>query len=177
MSVSQLTDPLQHSHSWEATSTSASQIPRILWNSVVNYHVPNSRSQPDQSSSGHTLFPFLGDWFSYYDSVAMMLWTTFPAFPISSQWCTSVWIPWEIPAWPAICDRRRREASWHQDRDAWHRFLLRRDISFMSQWDKCFIVISVHMAVWRVPSDTFVPHTHRCHNRVLGVRASTALFF
>ena len=93
------------------------------------------------SSISHIDLPLLTGFVTDYGAMAVMLWTTFPAVPISSQWCTSVWTSWEIPAWQAICNRRRREASWHlQDRDTWHQFFLHRDTSLdvtVGQMFKC----------------------------------------
>ena len=64
--VSRLRNSIQQSPSWEAASSSASQeIPRILWNPMVNYRksqVPATcpYSTPDQSSP-HVPFPLFED--------------------------------------------------------------------------------------------------------------------
>ena len=159
----QITNSVEQNGSWEATSSSASEIPWILWNPMINDHVSKSLppipflSQIDPVQAPlHPVswrFVLILSSISYfgltlptgpvtdYGAMAVMLWATFPSVPISSQWCTSVWTYSEIPAWQAICNRRRREASWYlQDRDTWHRFLLRRNTSLgvtVEQMLKC----------------------------------------
>lgn len=39
----------------------------------------------------------------------------------------------------------------------------------VSQWDSCWSVNGTYMEVWRVPSATLVPRTHRNQNKVLGI--------
>ena len=197
----QITNSMEQNGSWEASSSWASQIPRILWNPKVNYHVSKS---PPPISVLSQINPFPAPLPSRFLKIHFNIILHIPFRPdTANRTCywqrrygydvmyhipcsldlipvsTSVWTPWEIPAWQAICNRRRREASWHlQDTHTLGTDFFSAGMqALVSQWDKCLNVNSDHVAVWRVPSDTFVPHTHRCHNRVLGVRVSSALFF
>jgi len=115
-----------------------------------------------------------------YGTMAMMLWTTFPAVPISSQWCT---VPLFGPLEKYLPDNLFATGAYVKRADTSKTETLGTDFfsagiqALVSKWNKCLNVNSDHVAVWRVPSDTFVSHTQQCHNRVLGVRVSSTLFF